>query len=132
MTSIDRLNMQSFKFPERVPEMLTPAEEDLLQQQSQYRPRPPSGSPSDDTMWDDARKPAASTSQLGQNNSFRSQLFIDGTPIYVEEVSPSPPYPLVHPYVSAGPHLGSAHAHALIGYELHVTYRSAGGCLMTN
>jgi len=98
MTSVDRSPVHAFHFSERMPEVRVPAEDDMLPQH--YRPRPPSGSRSDDTMWDGARKPAASTSasQLDQNDNFRAPMFINGTPIYVEEVSPSPPYPLVHPY----------------------------------
>ncbi|KAF8161754.1 hypothetical protein K438DRAFT_1686295 [Mycena galopus ATCC 62051] len=95
MTSVDHARMHAFTFPDTLQEMHAPAEDTL----SQYRPRP-SGSPSDDTMWDGStRKPTASTSQLGRDTS-RSQmpLFIDGTPIYVEEISSSPPYPLVHHY----------------------------------
>lgn len=107
MTSFDRSHMHAFHFSEGIPpEVHTPAEDDVLPQH--YRPRRPSGSPSDDTMWDGARKPAfasTSTSQPGRNDNFRAPMFINGTPIYVEEVSPSPPYPLVHPYVS--PLLGS-------------------------
>jgi len=100
MTSVDRARMHSFTFPQTVPEVQTPEEGgDSLPQH--YRPRAPSGSPSDDTMWDGStRKPTASTSQLSRSDNYRAHmpLFVDGTPIYVEEVSPSPPYPLVHPY----------------------------------
>ncbi|KAJ7496601.1 hypothetical protein FB451DRAFT_199000 [Mycena latifolia] len=60
--------------------------------------RPPSGTRSDDTVWEGARMPAASTSQLGRNDNFKGPLFVNGTPIYVEEIPPSPPYPLIHPY----------------------------------
>ncbi|KAF7362470.1 hypothetical protein MVEN_00594600 [Mycena venus] len=98
MTSLDRSRMHSFTFPQQVPEDAF-VEGDALPQH--YRPRPPSGSPSDDTMWDSStRKPTASTSQLSRSDNYRAHmpLFVDGTPIYVEEVSPSPPYPLVHPY----------------------------------
>ncbi|KAJ7251172.1 hypothetical protein B0H12DRAFT_1185515 [Mycena haematopus] len=94
MTSMERARMHSPTFPETAAEMPT---EDTL---SRYRPRS-SGSPSDDTMWDGStRKPTASTSQLSRNDNYRVHmpLFISGTPIYVEEVTPSPPYPLVHPY----------------------------------
>ncbi|KAJ7672115.1 hypothetical protein B0H17DRAFT_1084494 [Mycena rosella] len=67
-----------------------------------YDPRPPSGTRSDDTVWDGARMsmPAASTSQIGRHDTFafKAPMFVNGTPIYVEEVPPSPPYPLVHPY----------------------------------
>ncbi|KAF7350899.1 hypothetical protein MSAN_01652000 [Mycena sanguinolenta] len=94
MTSMDRAQMHAFTFPQTVEEL--PVEDAL----SQYRPRS-SGSPSDDTMWDGStRKPTASTSQLSRSDNYRTHmsLFVDGTPIYVEEVSPSPPYPLVHHY----------------------------------
>ncbi|KAJ7286884.1 hypothetical protein C8J57DRAFT_573153 [Mycena rebaudengoi] len=50
-------------------------------------PRPISGSRSEDTMWD------ASTSTARPRS-----MNVHGTPIYLEEVAPSPPYPLVHPY----------------------------------
>ncbi|KAJ7645935.1 hypothetical protein DFH06DRAFT_1210746 [Mycena polygramma] len=96
MTSVDHSPVQSFHFSERAAEAHTIAQDGILPQH--YRPRPPSGSPSDDTMWDGARKPTASTSQLDRNDTFRAAMFIDGTPIYVEEVPPSPPHPLVHPY----------------------------------
>ncbi|KAJ7750117.1 hypothetical protein DFH07DRAFT_828234 [Mycena maculata] len=70
--------------------------------------RPPSGTRSDDTLWDarnGSLKPTAtaSTSQLSRSGSGRggaAPMFVNGTPIYVEEVPPAlePQYPLVHPY----------------------------------
>ncbi|KAJ7188995.1 hypothetical protein C8R46DRAFT_1056360 [Mycena filopes] len=129
MTSIQRAQMQEFQFPDqqfqfpdqRRPELryqspdhdselYVPADDEeanypnALHQQP-YSPRPPSGTRSDDTVWEGgfARKTTtsttlASTSQLSRNNTFQPPLFINGTPIYVEAVPPSPPYPHVHPY----------------------------------
>ncbi|KAK7057775.1 hypothetical protein R3P38DRAFT_2498250 [Favolaschia claudopus] len=103
MMSVERARMTSFNFPRPEGDPHAPFEDDIEAGPQHYhqRPRPPSGSPSDDTMWDGStRKPTASTSQASPNENYRNQmpLFVDGTAIYIEDVSPSPPYPLVHPY----------------------------------
>ncbi|KAJ7033447.1 hypothetical protein C8F04DRAFT_625119 [Mycena alexandri] len=120
MTSIHRAQIHAFQFPnQQQPEMqespddlelYIPADADQendyakTHHQQPYSPRPPSGTRSDDTVWEGgfARKATAtaSTSQLSRQETFRPPLFINGTPIYVEEVPPSPPYPHIHPYVS--------------------------------
>jgi hypothetical protein len=86
------------------PRSMTMEAGSALPHPNEPRPRPGSGSRSDDTVWDGAsRKPArgvsASTSQLDRP-AFNAPLFINGTPIYVEEVPQPEAYPLVHPYVS--------------------------------
>ncbi|KAJ7195510.1 hypothetical protein GGX14DRAFT_676855 [Mycena pura] len=96
MTSGNRSPQPQYSFevpPDAQPRLS--AEEDALPQP--YSMRPPSGSRSDDTVWDGARKPAASTSTSQQ------RMLVHGTPIYVEQVSSplSPPHLFVHPYVSS-------------------------------
>jgi len=109
MTSVDRTSrqMSPFHFTDAQPEVRAPVDLEAaypydIRPSLTVVPRPPSGTRSDDTVWDGAgagRKPTASTSQLSRNNDNSvPPLFIDGTPIYVEEVPASPPYPLIHPY----------------------------------
>ncbi|KAJ7125397.1 hypothetical protein C8R44DRAFT_840424 [Mycena epipterygia] len=96
--------MHPFHFSDAQPDAHHHADDETLPQHyDSHSPafalRRPSGSRSDDTVWDGARKPTASTSQLGRHpDTFKAPMFINGTPIYVEEVPPSEPHSLVHPY----------------------------------
>ncbi|KAJ7099345.1 hypothetical protein B0H15DRAFT_543602 [Mycena belliarum] len=111
MTSLDRVSrpdMHVFNMSDEQSELdvdpdalhgKPPPQHDELRYETRSSLRPTSGTRSDDTMWDGARMPAASTSQPPERNEhFAGPLFVNGTPIYVEEVPPSPPYPLIHPY----------------------------------
>ncbi|KAJ7478607.1 hypothetical protein B0H11DRAFT_1279069 [Mycena galericulata] len=100
LASIDRPSRTDFHFADAQPDVRYSLE---LETPYEARPstvaqRPLSGTRSDDTVWDGGRKPTASTSQLSANHPFAPPLFIDGTPIYIEEIPASPPYPLIHPY----------------------------------
>lgn len=125
--------MHSFRFSDAQPDTHHHADDETLPQHYDlhspaFALRPPSGSRSDDTVWDGARKPAASTSQLGRHpDTFKAPMFINGTPIYVEEVPPSAPHSLVHPYVSPAKYLRPSRSYACTGNELHVAHRPAGG-----
>lgn len=145
VTSADRLSrtqMGGFPYPD-APQPHptdTDAEAEYDPRPSLALPRPPSGTRSDDTMWDGStRRPTASTSQSqltrnGTDNfTFTAPLFIDGTRIYVEEVPAptAPPYPQIHPYVSCPPVSPVLVTDAnRAGHELHVAHRSLGRRLM--
>ncbi|KAJ6534027.1 hypothetical protein DFH09DRAFT_932394 [Mycena vulgaris] len=103
MTSVDsvqRPDIHVFHLSDEQIDLETDAQHDgtLPRHYPRSALRPPSGSRSDDTVWDGAR--IASTSQLSRHETFKPPMFVNGTPIYVEEVPPTPPYPAVHPYVS--------------------------------